>query len=90
MIKTTEQLFSAPITVNWTLSFDCNFDCLHCYSRDEEAGELSTSDILKIVDTLSEQQVPFVNFGGGEPLIRKDLNDITRYATSKGINVSMN
>lgn len=90
MSNQTEQLFSAPLTVNWTLSFDCNFDCLHCYSRDEVAGELTTDELKSIVDTLSDQQVPFVNFGGGEPLIRKDLFELTRYATGKGMNVSMN
>lgn len=83
-------LFSAPLTFNWTLSFQCNFSCAHCYSRDEHSAELSTSDIRRIIDTLAEKQVPFINFGGGEPLIRPDLYEITRYAVTRGLNVSMN
>ncbi len=85
----TEQ-FSAPLTFNWTLSYRCNFSCSHCYSRDEAAEELSTEEIKRIVDVLVTQQVPFINFGGGEPLIRDDLLEITRYASDQGLNVSMN
>ena len=84
------EMFSAPLTFNWTLSFRCNFTCSHCYSRDEEVPELSTEDNCRIVDVLAEKQVPFINFGGGEPLIRDDLFEITEYASSKGLNVSMN
>jgi GeoRSP system radical SAM/SPASM protein len=85
----TEQ-FSAPLTFNWTLSYRCNFSCSHCYSRDEVGAELPTSDLKRIVDVLAEKQVPFINFGGGEPLIRPDLFEIAAYATAKGLNVSMN
>lgn len=85
----TEQ-FSAPLTFNWTLSYRCNFSCSHCYSRDESCSELSTADIKRIIDILAEKQVPFINFGGGEPLIRPDLFEIAAYATGKGLNVSMN
>ena len=89
MAEVTE-LFSAPLTFNWTLSYRCNFVCAHCYSRDEECEELPTSDLRRIVDVLAEKQVPFINFGGGEPLIRDDLFDLAAYATQKGLNVSMN
>jgi len=84
------ELFSAPLTFNWTLSFRCNFSCSHCYSRDESVDELATADILRIVDILVEKQVLFINFGGGEPLIRDDLFEIADYAVGKGLNVSMN
>lgn len=84
------ELFSAPLTFNWTLSYRCNFSCAHCYSRDEVAEELPTADIRRIVDILAERQVPFINFGGGEPLIRDDLFEIAAYASARGLNVSMN
>ncbi len=90
MADAITDLFSAPLTFNWTLSFRCNFSCSHCYSREEQAEELDTSDIKRIVDILAEKQVPFINFGGGEPLIRQDLYAISEYATEKGLNVSMN
>jgi len=90
MADSVTELFSAPLTINWTLSYRCNFTCSHCYSRDEKVAELPTADILRIVDILVEKQVPFINFGGGEPLIRDDLFQIADYATGRGLNVSMN
>lgn len=90
MSNNLTELFSAPLTFNWTLSFRCNFACTHCYSRDESVPELSTEENFRIIDVLAEKQVPFVNFGGGEPLIRDDLFEITEYAASRGLNVSMN
>ncbi len=84
------EMFSAPLTFNWTLSYRCNFVCEHCYSRDEVCAELPIADLKRIVDILAEKQVPFINFGGGEPLIRDDLFELATYATAKGLNVSMN
>lgn len=85
----TEQ-FSAPLTFNWTLSYSCNFACSHCYSREEKCDELSTAELKQIVDRLAKHQVPFINFGGGEPLIRDDIFEITKYARQQGLNISMN
>ena len=89
MAEVTE-MFSAPLTFNWTLSYRCNFTCEHCYSRDEQCPELATADVKRIIDILVEQQVPFINFGGGEPLMRKDLFEVAEYASKQGLNVSMN
>ncbi|WP_233189398.1 GeoRSP system radical SAM/SPASM protein [Geothermobacter hydrogeniphilus] len=83
-------LLSAPLTFNWTLSYRCNFSCSHCYSREEQAAELGTADIKRIVDILAAKKIPFINFGGGEPLIREDLFEIAAYAAEQGLNVSMN
>lgn len=83
-------LLSAPLTFNWTLSYRCNFSCSHCYSREELAEELPTAELKRIVDVLAGKKVPFVNFGGGEPLIREDLFEIAAYASKKGLRVSMN
>lgn len=85
----TEQ-FSAPLTFNWSLSYRCNFICSHCYSREEECDELSTAQLKQIVDVLVKHQIPFINFGGGEPLLLPDLYELTTYAREQGLNISMN
>jgi MoaA/NifB/PqqE/SkfB family radical SAM enzyme len=51
MAEVTE-MFSAPLTFNWTLSYRCNFTCEHCYSRDEQCPELATADVKRIIDLL--------------------------------------
>ena len=81
---------SAPITINWTLTFRCNFSCMHCYSRVEKAEELETGQVKEIMRKVAAYRVPFINYGGGEPLLRHDLFELTEYATKLGFNVSMN
>jgi len=83
-------LLSAPLSVNWSLSYRCNFTCSHCYSRELETSQLSEADIRKVVDLLAEKGVVFINFGGGEPLLLSDLYGITAYAVSRGLKVTMN
>ncbi len=81
---------SAPLIVNWTLSYRCNFACRHCYSRGQDRVELALEDVLRVVDELARSRVSFVNFGGGEPLLYPDLFRVTREAVDKGLRVSMN
>jgi len=82
--------FSAPLTINWTLSYRCNFACEHCYSRDEECDELTLDKLQQIAAILAEAGVLFINFGGGEPLIYPQLFELSRFAAERGLNVSMN
>lgn len=81
---------SAPLTVNWTLSYGCNFSCRHCYSRGITKSELPLGKVLALVEELARCRVAFVNFGGGEPLIYPHLFEVTSRATELGLRVSMN
>ncbi len=81
---------SAPLTVNWTLSYACNFSCRHCYSRDIRRAELPLEQVLRIVDELARCRVLFVNLGGGEPLLYPHLLEVVRYASRRGLRVSLN
>jgi len=81
---------SSPITVNWAVTNRCNFGCDHCYSRSDTTEELDFGAVTSILETLSKAKVFSVNFGGGEPLLRKDLPQIARRAADLGLAVSMN
>lgn len=78
-----------PIVV-WNMSRRCNLHCIHCYSdsdnRDYE-GELTTEEAKKFITGLSEFGVPVLLFSGGEPLMRKDLLELGRYAKDLGIRI---
>jgi len=80
----------APLTVNWSLSYRCNFSCAHCYSRGEGGHELPLRDLLRIADTLRANGVVIVNFGGGEPLLDERAFPLARHAAGIGLRVSMN
>jgi GeoRSP system radical SAM/SPASM protein len=90
MGKVALSYLRTPLTINWSLSYSCNFSCSHCYSRGSNVSELTADEIKLVTDKISAAKIPFVNFGGGEPLIIKDLMAITRYAVEKGLKVSMN
>jgi len=90
MVKAAMTYLRTPLTINWSLSYSCNFSCSHCYSRGTNVSELAFEDIKKVIDKISEAKIPFINFGGGEPIILKELMEITKYAVSKGLKVSMN
>ncbi len=81
---------SAPLTINWAVTNRCNFKCSHCYSRDDPSDELDFSLLTKCIEHVAAAGVLSINFGGGEPLLRKDLTDISRFASEVGLRVSMN
>jgi GeoRSP system radical SAM/SPASM protein len=85
-----KRLLKAPLIVNWSLNYSCNFSCSHCYSRNETCEELPTDKVLAAGRRLAEAGVLFANFGGGEPLLRRDLFDVTRGLTAAGLSCSMN
>jgi len=75
-----------PYYVLWDCTRRCNLNCAHCGATKEKyARELSTVDIMGLVDQLAAFKVNFFAATGGEPLMRKDLLEIMAYASGKGI-----
>jgi molybdenum cofactor biosynthesis enzyme MoaA len=73
----------------------CNFDCPFCFNRNSFAaqhrniGQLTTDQIYTAINQIATL-APAVKLTGGEPLLRKDIVDIARYAHSKGLDVRLN
>ena len=85
-----EPTLKAPLTVNWALNNSCNFVCRHCYSRNDTAEELDGELLCAAMKKVAAAGVLSVNFGGGEPLLRRDLLAIASCAAGCGMRVSMN
>ena len=83
-------ILKAPLTINWAITNRCNFKCRHCYSRDDPSEELDRQNLSHCIEKIKEAGVFSINFGGGEPLLRKDLFDIAVFASGRGLSVSMN
>jgi radical SAM protein with 4Fe4S-binding SPASM domain len=64
----------------------CNYNCSHCYSREDEKFDLAFDDVKKICDNLD---VEAVNFGTGESGLHKDFHTIVEYFGSKGIKMAL-
>ncbi len=86
--------YSAPLSVIFELTHECNLKCPHCLvsAGKSEENELSTREVKDVLDQLSGMKVFNVNFGGGEPLLRKDILEILTYASdlNLGIIISTN
>lgn len=56
----------------------CNYDCIYCHheGNTNSRREMSVETISNIVHAASTMGVNKVKFSGGEPLIRKDFEDI--------------
>lgn len=80
-----------PSLISWNLTKKCNLRCPHCYL---EAGkkaeyELSTEECFALVDEMKQLGTEMLILTGGEPLLRKDIFDLSQYASAQGMWVVM-
>ena len=78
-----------PVVV-WNATRRCNLRCVHCYSSSRNipySNELSTDEGKRLIADLAAFGSPVILFSGGEPLIRKDLQELARFAVDKGMRV---
>lgn len=77
-----------PVVV-WNMTQRCNLKCVHCYAHAVEPSShkdpISTDQAKAIIDDLAKFGAPVMLFSGGEPLVREDLVELAKYATSKGM-----
>lgn len=80
------------ISIKWDITPRCNFRCPQCcnasYTRGEKGKtpELSLEETKEIIDKMvASKSVTGVTLMGGEPALRRDLEDIIRYCTERGI-----
>jgi radical SAM protein with 4Fe4S-binding SPASM domain len=75
-----------PSYVFWDSTRRCNLHCLHCGAvKERYAEELTTEQVMGILDQLAELKVDMFGATGGEPLLRKDLPEIFAYAHHRGV-----
>jgi len=81
----------APFLIVWDVTYACNLKCKHCYANAGKKleDELTTEEAKKVIDILDKASVPVISFSGGEPLVRPDFFELTRYAADKGIYVAV-
>lgn len=78
--------------LQWDSTNNCNLGCTHCYHpihvQDENLMDLEeVKDMLDDLSNTAEKwsMIPRISISGGEPLMRRDLLDILRYANKKRI-----
>lgn len=89
--------FARPYVISWNLTYRCNLACEHCYldaggkpAVDTPAfadrSELDTEACYRIVDEIASFAPDgLLILTGGEPLLRRDIVEIIRYAAARDL-----
>lgn len=85
---TTSGELRAPLYVAWQVTNECNLACLHCI---EESGpgkafpdELSREQVFDVLRQIVENDVPYLSFSGGEPMVHPYFFDMVEYVCGQG------
>jgi len=85
--------YKYPVVVMWNYGYQCNMNCIHCYSRIEAAKNkffsMTNEQVMYIAHEIVATQAMHVHFGGGEPLLREDFGSAAAYLSKAGIGVSL-
>jgi len=74
----------------------CNFECQFCFNKISFAKKgrdirpFNTAYVKKIIDGIAKAKIKIIRFTGGEPLLRKDIFELMKYAKSKRLEVRLN
>lgn len=74
-----------PLQVQFELTGRCHLDCSHCYLdiKNPPTDELSTNEVIRVLDELKEAGALFLTFTGGEIFLRRDLFEILEAARER-------
>lgn len=84
-----------PLSGEFELTDRCNLSCIHCFINQDAANvealtqELSTSQVMQIIDELTDAGCLNLLFTGGEPLLRKDFSEVYLHARKNGLLVML-
>lgn len=81
-----------PPVVVWNVTRACNLRCAHCYSNSgfhPDEDELTTDEAKALIYELAQLRIARLLVSGGEPLMRADLFELLKYASSCGLNVAL-
>lgn len=69
----------------------CNLRCKHCLNNSGEiiSNQLTTEEILGLIEKLANAGIQEIRFTGGEPLVYKDIYKMIELATGLGIYTSI-
>jgi radical SAM protein with 4Fe4S-binding SPASM domain len=89
--------FARPYVVSWNLTYRCNLACEHCYldaggtpqvgtENFADRSELGTEECFRVIDEIAAFAPECVTIlTGGEPLLRRDILEIVRRASERGL-----
>ena len=79
----------APSYVTFQVTDRCNYRCTHCYQEHLGKDELSTEEVMDILEQLAEAGVLFLTLMGGEYFMRPDADAILTRAHELGFAIKV-
>ena len=82
------QALEPPLALLAELSHRCPLQCPYCSNPlelERSSKELDTATWLRILDEAAEMGMHQVHLSGGEPTVRKDLEDLVQHADEVGL-----
>ena len=85
-----------PQVITVGVTYNCQCRCVHCSSGVPELNkslkdkEMTTWQIKELIDQAVRIGIPRITYFGGEPLLRKDIFELIRYANFKGMITRIN
>lgn len=80
-------------TAIYHITLKCNLSCHHCYASSsphiDDAQELSPSESSEFIRNFAESSGLFIDFTGGEALLRHDIYDQLTLARNMGLRVGL-
>ena len=86
--ETPVVVMDSPLALLAELTHSCPFQCSYCSNplQLEAAGqELDTATWCRVMDEAVEMGMHQVHFSGGEPTLRKDIEELVGHATKAGL-----
>ncbi|MCP4649212.1 MAG: radical SAM protein [PVC group bacterium] len=79
-----------PLFVGWDLTYRCNSNCIYCQIPGmDTTNELTTQEVIKGIEQLYQLGTKRIHFGGGEVLLRDDLDEIFLSCKEKDISFAI-
>lgn len=78
-----------PLNLHLDLTYRCNERCVHCYLDHEDRGEMTTVEILRVLDEARQLGTVYVTLSGGEIFMRKDFFEILAHARKLNFDINL-
>ncbi|HHT9133375.1 MAG TPA: radical SAM/SPASM domain-containing protein [Candidatus Avalokitesvara rifleensis] len=81
-----------PLTVSLAVTSRCNYRCIYCYGAyyNRKESDFPLNVWLGFIDEVADMGTRLIHLGGGEPLLRDDIEEIINKVKDRGIICRMN
>jgi MoaA/NifB/PqqE/SkfB family radical SAM enzyme len=81
-----------PLVVVLNVTFRCNLHCGYCYGQyfNIKEKDFTTEELLDLIDNLGKMGTRSITLGGGEPLLRDDIEHIVKRIKANGMECGFN